>query len=525
MKRRTKITLSVIVITLAVIAYFAGPSLIFYVIEKRIIAAIEKLRVDGLEIKYDTLYSQTGNVIFKGMRIKTITEKRNCGNEVMTATIPLLEIEDVHILPILFNRTLELGSLKLDHPDIIFNLTASQNPDKKKEKNKDLETLRINKFIINAASLSFLDSASCDISTKIELTLNVSSLTAKDLHLDSIKWSLSDAIASAIKVVLPKKYYNIKIKEASYSASEKSLSIDSLHVIPDFDNVEFVRKSVYQTDRIHLVVPSLKARGVELASSKQKFFQVKHITMGFWGEVFRDKRYPFKGKENLLPSALIHNAALLFQVDTLALKESFVSYEEFPEGGSQAGKVFFNKLKSTIYNISNVSKNDMVMEASANFMDAGLLNVKFTLPENPNKAYTALGSITNFSMPKINSMLTPAANVEITSGVLDEMKFNFVYNDFRSDGTLVLNYRDLKIVSLKKDKKEQNQLLTFILTLFVKKNIDSHTCIANKTGTILFYRDSQKSIFNYWWKSVLSGIKSVYDLDKISDTSGQNKKR
>jgi hypothetical protein len=38
-----------------------------------------------------------------------------------------------------------------------------------------------------------------------------------------------------------------------------------------------------------------------------------------------------------------------------------------------------------------------------------------------------------------------------------------------------------------------------------------------------FYRDTRRSIFNYWWKSVFSGIKSAYKLDKLPIKNGEQK--
>ena len=44
-------------------------------------------------------------------------------------------------------------------------------------------------------------------------------------------------------------------------------------------------------------------------------------------------------------------------------------------------------------------------------------------------------------------------------------------------------------------------------------NVPEH----KRTGVIDFHRDTSKSIFNYWWKSLLTGIKSAYNLDKLED--------
>jgi hypothetical protein len=47
-----------------------------------------------------------------------------------------------------------------------------------------------------------------------------------------------------------------------------------------------------------------------------------------------------------------------------------------------------------------------------------------------------------------------------------------------------------------------------------------------RKGNIGFDRDTKRSVFNYWWKSVLSGIKSAYNLDKLplNANNGNDKK-
>jgi hypothetical protein len=217
---------------------------------------------------------------------------------------------------------------------------------------------------------------------------------------------------------------------------------------------------------------------------------------------------------------------VFIQVDTVRLTKSYIAYEEFQEDGTAPGKVFFDKLSCNILNVSNHSNKEAVMEATASFMDKGLLTAHFTFPVSPGKPYSVKGKLSDFPLPAVNSMLTTAAHAEISEGNLEALDFHFQYNDSRSDGKVELNYTDLKMTSLlKKKEKVPNRILTFLLRLVVKKDMDDNLPTDKKNGTIQFYRDTHKSVFNYWWKSILSGIKSVYNMDKITDTDGSKKKK
>jgi hypothetical protein len=60
---------------------------------------------------------------------------------------------------------------------------------------------------------------------------------------------------------------------------------------------------------------------------------------------------------------------------------------------------------------------------------------------------------------------------------------------------------------------------TFIVNNFiVRKDMDATVPQEKRTGKISFDRDQNKSIFNFWAKSMFSGIKSAYNLDRLEDS-------
>jgi hypothetical protein len=162
----------------------------------------------------------------------------------------------------------------------------------------------------------------------------------------------------------------------------------------------------------------------------------------------------------------------------------------------------------------------MVMHAKTKFMGKGDLVVDFTFPADTTKPYTARGSLKNFPLVGLNDMLGPNAKARVESGTMTNMKFNFKYNLYRSDGEVELNYEDLRIASLRLNSKKEvkvSLIKTLLLNTFIKKDAEEDEKNDSKTGTILFYRDQKRSVFNYWWKSLFSGIKSAYKIDKLQE--------
>ena len=164
----------------------------------------------------------------------------------------------------------------------------------------------------------------------------------------------------------------------------------------------------------------------------------------------------FKETENKpLPIAAIKQFDFGIEVDTLQIKNSRVTYEEFPPDGFKSGKIIFEDLQATLVNLSNKAyqnKHDATLEASAKIMGKGLIQASFILPLDEKKQYHAKGTIGRMSLLHLNPALENLAFIRIESGRLNALNFDFGYNDKFSKGTLTINYQDLKITGLKKRK-------------------------------------------------------------------------
>ncbi len=179
------------------------------------------------------------------------------------------------------------------------------------------------------------------------------------------------------------------------------------------------------------------------------------------------------------------------------------------------------------------------MTAKASLMGQGDILLYANMPWNGGKQTHLEGSIQDFPITKINAMLQPTANIKVESGNMEKLSFKFAYNNVRSDGEIELNYTDLKLVTFKEDNKgnekgnkareglmQKDNLKTFILNTFIiRKNMDEKVPEEKRTGTVMFYRDDRKSIFNYWIKSLLSGIKSAYNLDKLEEKKNRREEK
>jgi hypothetical protein len=149
-------------------------------------------------------------------------------------------------------------------------------------------------------------------------------------------------------------------------------------------------------------------------------------------------------------------------------------------------------------------------------MNKALIKATFLLPIKKDLQYHAEGSVGGMSFFPLNPTLENLAFIRVESGKLNSMHFNFDYNDRSSNGKLTINYEDLKITGLKKEKSGgDNDLKTFLINTVIKNDKNQDMPPEKRTGAISFERDRKRQIFNFWWKSLFSGITaSVLNAEK-----------
>lgn len=525
-------------ITLAVLIFFAGRYFLLSQIRQALHDRLGDIREKGIVVNFDSAKINTwsGNLTLYGLGLR-LTNAGDSARHQITADIPVLSVQGINIIPFLTNRKLSINHIRLESPVITYRPSA-QLPNRE-TRNKFFEDLHIDDIEIAGIQLHWKDSLQDDTLATIQTDLRIQKLGLERMG-DSLAWRESSVIISNTSFVLPGEYYAFAVKDIRLDLQKRKFEVDSIQITPTLSRRAFMVKYGKEIDYFKGSVPYIKVSGLTMRADNRLNIRMKSATLNLKLSVFRDKRYPFiKDFYTTLPSEFLHRLPFRLTIDTLLLKDSFVSYEEYPAEGDSSGAVFFDHLYATAYDVGNDSTvADTRMQARAKFMGTGNLLVNFTFPRDTLEPYTVAGWLRKFPLVKLNDMLGPAAKARVESGMMTNLEFHFKYNSTRSDGSIELNYEDLKISSLRKDKNEKAKvslIKTLLLNLFViKKDMDEDVKDAKKTGTILFYRNTKRSIFNYWWKSVFSGIKSAYNLDRFQpkppkenndDDKGKKKKR
>ena len=509
------------VIALAATLYMGGRLYIFWRLKETIVSQFELLRSVGIDAHYKSLDVNPWKSSLRITDLKIIFPGKDSACT-SSASIPELYVAGISVLAFVLEKELSLQSVFIKQPLLQYgnNLNMYLRSNTRKS---PFEELKIGHFNIVSGTLLMIDSTSCVRKVKAELDFTMREFAIDKVGNDSMTWSVAEAKATHMALDLPDDSYKVTVKQIIYSHWRESFKLDSLRLMPTINRIAFAQKTGHQVDQFYGLVPSLEATGFEMGPLYQPSFSARHVTFNFLVDVFRDKRIPRAwATPKVLPVIYLHRLPFKLLIDSVRIASSYVSYEEFPEKGDSTGKIFFNNLQADIHQLSNRSIGNIRMHITSRFMNAGDLQADFTFPQEAKRNYTATGVLSDFSMPSVNGILMAAGDIKIKSGNLHEMKFQFQYNETESEGELSMDYNDLKIQSLRKGgHKTIKTFATWMINALVSNHIDKRDSKDKRTGRIHWKHDPQREIFNYWWKSVQSGLGDVFNLGP----SERNKKK
>ena len=244
--------------------------------------------------------------------------------------------------------------------------------------------------------------------------------------------------------------------------------------------------------------------------------------------VFRDKRIPFpEWQRRPLPQHNLREMTFTFSIDTILLKDGFVTYQEHAEKAYTTGEVFFSDLNATILNMTNdsiriLSYPNARIGVTAKAFGKGRLKAEFLFDlVNMENIHTYGIEVDPFDLTEFNRILVPSASVQISSGQNNKIIMSAKANNQYSYGEMKFYYEDLKIALLNRETETPKgigkALGSFFANTFIIKSNNPRNLFLRKGG-IFFERDEKRAIFNYWTKTFLSGV-----VSSIGATNNQKK--
>jgi len=374
-------------------------------------------------------------------------------------------------------------------------------------------------LLVNDADVTFFKNGKMNLHE--HMTFDLTGLLIDDkpsqgfMHSKDFSFSIPDLSRQ-------RKLYKYDIGNISYSSEKNRLTAKDLRIKPVLNRLDYQKKVGFQSDYFEGTIDSVcfEKPNIRRWFDQDQLFSKMVSVNGLNLDIYRDKRTPFNEKQR--PGMLqdvIKSADFSYLIDSLKLLNSKVTYIEQPEISDSEGSIRFSGINAKFMPLTNIKSSsgkipDLRFNGTATIMDSCQLktNMIFEMNQQEN-SFKVNGSLSPFNMHILNPILEPLASMSIRSGRVDEFRFNFSADQSNSVGNLFFGYHDLKIIVLEKKNgnTKEAKFASFLANslLLRSKNPRGKELLPDE---INYVRDEKRSVLNYTWKSVFSGIRNTLGI-------------
>lgn len=308
-------------------------------------------------------------------------------------------------------------------------------------------------------------------------------------------------------------------KDGFYEASLDSLRLNTIndqiifsqfHLRPLMNAYEMALDIGYPIDNYDLKIPHFKIEQMNLRKwlSDEEMIAGKITLTEPDFSISRDKSLPRREREDrLLPHLQFKNLPFSVAIDTIYTENGTLSYHEGIAAENRVGSISFNEIDLSLFSMVNRSADPIYAEATALFMNRSEfdLNIEFSL--NDTGKHSVSGNLYQLDLTAMNSTLENLVLIRLDSGEIQQLNFHFDADDDRSNGSLLLIYSDLDLRFIDAEQQIErrwDRMRSFIANTFVIRS--NNSAEDPRSGEIEYDRDKERSIFNYWLRSISTGL-------------------
>ena len=444
-----------------------------------------------------------------------------------------ISLSKIDLSQLLFKREISIGRILVENPIIQIrrDLTEStgSNAETLIQQAAEASSAVLSNILIPEISVTQLDLEMYRQTDETPyLSIDNSELTLFDVSLnkssliDGFPFQYSSGAFRNIEYLPESGLYSIRGSLIEFSSISRTASADSLLLTPLLEADDFFDTVGYRTDRMTGSATSLRLNGFDvnrflndgIVLSENAFIGEPELTL------FRNKNYP--RRENRpnkpLPQELLRELEIPVMIEAITIEDAAIRYSEIAENAENSGYIEFANTDARLLNTTNIDSlirknSSWTVEASTRVMDKGELDLSFQFPLN-EEYHTITGRMRKMSAMELNHALEPIASVRIESGDITTLRFEMRLRKSEAIGFLEVIYDDLKISVLDKKtggKNFRSRITSFLANhLKIKKENDAND---PRMGAISYQREPEKSFFNYWWKSLRTGLKTSIGLE------------
>ena len=473
------------------------------------------------------------------------------------------ELDKLHLhldgyFNLVLDGTLDISKIEIIKPKVSYGLKKhDSNTDVKSQiqdstiavndaGEKFLKFLKVEEFVLEDgnADIYRLEDPDMKIFYVDDLDIIISDINL-DFENDSIfeKTKVSNFDLSASNVYNNDlENHKLSIGNISYSLASKGFAVNNLHVKNKQDPSIYNSKIKYRSPWISVDVEKIEFDIYPWEIFKNGVFDLGVISLTKPNvELFIDLNKALNPKIKPMPSRIIRDIPIDFNIDSIQLVDATFVFKAKSKG-EKPGMLKISPINGNLTNITNtpdlLDENPiMKLDVETKLWDEGIVDLEIEVDINDiNDKMHVDGKMINMPFVKAENMIKNMFGVEVTSGYIDLLEFQFDATDVYSEGKVVLNYHDLVLDLKKKDKSDKstddkqfkeksNHFINFAVHgAIIKDNIPGDKKYT-PVGYIMRERIRDKAFADAIWGSIQDGIFDIIIIDALYNSKNKYKKQ
>jgi hypothetical protein len=483
-----------------------------------------------LEISQADFNRSRQSVVFRQLKINPFSQNYR-GNR-FSIFAPEISFSNFDLKEAFDNNNFIFGEINASNPEITIEMNDSLKGNKiESAKNLDLypyiesyvDQIKVNQLNLKNVKLDldWFDKTRLDREFDVvfsEINIGENQNPADLLHSKEFEISTTN-----LSTTTNDKLYEFNAESLVYNSLKNNVILKNISINPLLTRDDFFRKAGIQTDYLKAKTSFIEIRDIdENEWLKNNILEAGTLVFGKTElDIFRNKRYPFNHSQRPpWPQDLLKTIKQPFVFDSFILEPTLLRYSELMDISDEPGTIEFKNLIVKTGKISNRQEEinrfkNVTVDAGATIFDSGNISASFNFDlTSKNQQHTVKGSISEMPLQRVNAMLEKAAPVSVVSGNLNRFDFNLKLDDKQATGELYFGYDNFKINIM--EKKAEEMRISKLATFWANKmmlNPKNPKGDKFEPVTIFYERDEERSIINYWWKSIFTGSKIVLGID------------
>ena len=451
-------------------------------------------------------------------------------------SLPSFEISRLNLEEALFERNLDISTISITQPEIAVTHTQdslTRKGAKPKRKLTAQPKFTAPFYTMNVDTV-YLSDGRFDFTTITDTCITTKRLTDLQTFIRGFSYDTIEsnndpnAMFYCQDIQLRTGPYSMITKDSMntlsvqglwFSTEQSRMVVDSFTMVPNYSDSLYSRILGYQTDRMDLRTSSIEVERCDFKTLLEAhklevgLIAVKGLVM----DDYRDKRVPFPTwKRPPMIQEAFRKISFPITIDSLRVHGGKMTYRE--QTGDEPGVISMDGMDLLARNFTTDSilvaqGATLIADGEVNLMGQARVGGTFRFPLNSaTDTFYFAGKSGRVPMTLFNPMVSKVAPVRIKSGVVDSLSIKWMRgNHDYANGILDLYYHGLQIDVLNRKhdilSKLGNEVLDMLINMAVPQENPGYFGI-HRRGYIWETRNVEKGYFNFFWKSILSGLMS-----------------